>query len=98
MPFQEWLDRLRDVNARQRIQARIARLRLGNFGDSRSVGGGVHELRIDYGPGYRLYFGQDGPTLIILLCGGDKKTQSQDIVNAHDYWARYKLERKNADR
>jgi putative addiction module killer protein len=97
-PFNLWLDRLRDVRAIQKIQARIARVRLGNLGQTRSVGEGVQELKIDYGPGYRVYFGQGGQTLVILLCGGDKSTQTADIRTAKHYWAQYKQENRNADR
>jgi putative addiction module killer protein len=97
-PFNLWLDRLRDARAVQKIQARIARVRLGNLGQTRSVGEGVQELKIDYGPGYRVYFGQDGQTLVILLCGGDKSTQDADIRSAKQYWARYKQEKSNANR
>ena len=96
VPYQDWFDRLRDMRARQKIQARIARLRLGNLGQSRSLGEGVYELKVDYGPGYRVYFGQDGPVLVILLCGGDKSTQRADIAKAKVYWFRYKQERKDA--
>jgi putative addiction module killer protein len=96
-PFTNWLDRLRDKQARQRIQARIARVRLGNLGVARPVGEGVHELKIDYGPGYRIYFGQDGQTLLILLCGGDKSTQRSDIETAKTYWEAYQQEKKDAD-
>src|SRR5438874_5611113 len=81
-PFTAWLNKLKDQHAKQKIQARIARVRLGNLGDCRSLGDGVRELEIDYGPGYRVYFGQDGPVLIILLCGGDKRTQAADIETA----------------
>jgi len=80
--FTAWLDRLRDDRAVERILARIIRLRRGNVGDVKPVGGGVSELRIDYGPGYRLYLTQRGKTVIILLCGGDKRTQTQDIKRA----------------
>lgn len=89
-PLSEWLDGLRDLRARARIVARIDRLRVGLLGDWRSVGGGVRELRIDHGPGYRVYFGQDSETLILLLSGGDKRTQAKDIRQAHDYWKDYK--------
>jgi hypothetical protein len=61
----------------------------GNFGDCQSVGGGVEELRVDFGPGYRIYFGRDGPPIVILLCGRDKKTQARDIVTAKQYWKEY---------
>ena len=82
--FSKWLVELRDIRARARIQARIDRLELGNVGDAKPVGGGVSEMRIDYGPGYRVYFIQQGTQLIILLAGGDKKTQSRDISRARD--------------
>ncbi len=80
--FAEWLDGLRDERARAKINVRIRRLSLGNPGDVKPVGEGVGELRIDYGPGYRLYFVQRGAQLIVLLCGGDKSTQARDIENA----------------
>jgi putative addiction module killer protein len=80
--FADWLRRLRDESARARIQIRIRRLSLGNFGDVKPVGGGVSELRIDYGPGYRVYFRQYGEVLILLLAGGTKKTQEADIAKA----------------
>lgn len=80
--FARWLLGLRDIRARARIEARIDRLALGNPGDVKPVGGGVSELRIDYGPGYRVYFVRQGDRLIILLCGGDKATQSGDIRSA----------------
>ena len=85
-PFDEWLEGLRDRGAHARIFARLAKVRGGNFGDCKSVGGGVQELRIDHGPGYRIYFGRHGQTLVLLLCGGDKRTQSRDILNARSYW------------
>jgi putative addiction module killer protein len=80
--FSHWFRSLRDRQARARIEARIRRLTLGNTGDVKPVGDGVSELRIDYGPGYRLYFVQRGQAVVILLAGGDKSTQSQDIVTA----------------
>jgi putative addiction module killer protein len=80
--FATWFARLRDRQARARITARIRRLSLGNPGDVRPVGGGVSEMRIDYGPGYRVYFVQRGEVLVILLCGGDKRTQERDIARA----------------
>ena len=85
-PFTQWLRRLRDEANRNRIRQRIARVRLGNFGDTRSVGDGVHELRIHAGPGYRVYFGREGDAVVILLCGGDKGSQERDIERAQDYW------------
>ncbi|HAA31915.1 MAG TPA: addiction module killer protein, partial [Cyanobacteria bacterium UBA8553] len=69
-PYEEWLDSLRDTRARDRIDNRLRRIQLGNLGDYRLVGEGVFELRIDYGPGYRVYFGQVGTTIVLLLCGG----------------------------
>jgi putative addiction module killer protein len=82
--FARWFDGLRDGQARRRIQARIDRLETGNFGDVKPVGAGVSELRIDYGPGYRIYLVQRGGTLIILLAGGDKRTQQRDIAAARE--------------
>ncbi len=80
--FSQWIDALRDLRARARIQARIERLAMGNAGDVKPVGGGVSELRIDYGPGYRVYFRKRGQTLIVLLVGGDKSSQTRDIKTA----------------
>ncbi len=80
--FAQWLDALRDLHARARVQARIERLAGGNPGDVEPVGEGVSELRIHYGPGYRVYFKQRGHELIILLAGGDKGTQARDIKAA----------------
>ena len=77
-----WLDGLRDLNARARIQVRVERLAAGNTGDVKPVGEGVSELRIDYGPGYRVYFTMRGRELVILLAGGDKRTQATDIKTA----------------
>jgi putative addiction module killer protein len=80
--FEVWFDGLRDREARFRVVARIRRLSLGNLGDTRSVGGGVTELRIAYGPGVRLYFRRLGPDSVVLLTGGDKSTQRRDIRRA----------------
>ncbi|MGH7797847.1 MAG: type II toxin-antitoxin system RelE/ParE family toxin [Candidatus Binatia bacterium] len=80
--YADWFDSLRDRKARARIDVRIRRLSLGNPGDVRPIGDGVSELRIDYGPGYRVYFVKHGPMLIILLAGGDKRTQDRDIKKA----------------
>jgi putative addiction module killer protein len=82
--FARWLTRLRDHRARVRIQARIDRLEIGNPGDVRPVGEGVSEMRIDYGPGYRVYFAQRGAALVVLLAGGDKRTQDRDITMARE--------------
>jgi len=80
--FAQWLDGLRNIHARARVQVRVERLAAGNPGDVRPVGEGVSELRIDYGPGYRVYFTRRGCTVIILLAGGDKRTQAADIKTA----------------
>lgn len=80
--YAEWFSNLRDRQARARIDVRIRRLSLGNPGDVKPVGEGVSELRIDYGPGYRVYFIQQGMTVIVLLAGGDKRTQNRDIQSA----------------
>ena len=93
--FDTWFRR-QSHEARARVQTRIDRVELGNFGDHRNVGGGVSELRIDSGPGYRLYFGRDGETLVILLGGGVKKGQAADITAARLRWQAYKQEKRNA--
>ncbi len=80
--YRQWFDGLRDRQARARIDIRIRRLALGNPGDTKPVGEGVSELRIDYGPGYRVYFAQRGQTLVVLLAGGEKHTQDRDIQTA----------------
>lgn len=90
VPFEDWLEDLKDKKAVARVLARLARVRQGNLGDCKSVGGGVSELRVDYGPGYRVYFGQKGRTLVVLLCGGDKRTQDHDIRLAKQYWHEFK--------
>jgi putative addiction module killer protein len=80
--FANWLDNLHDIQARARVLVRIERLAVGLAGDVKSVGSGVSELRIDYGPGYRVYFKRRGREIIVLLAGGDKKTQARDIRTA----------------
>lgn len=96
-PFAEWFAGLRDNRAKAKIAVRIDRIRMGNLGDHKSVGKGVQELRIDYGPGYRIYFGQDGQKLVILLTGSRKKGQQRFIKQAMIYWADYqKRKPKNA--
>jgi putative addiction module killer protein len=82
--FAQWFKRLRDRQARARILARIRRLSLGNPGDATPVGEGVSEMRIDYGPGYRIYYKQQGETVAVLLAGGDKRTQQRDIERAKE--------------
>lgn len=85
VPFKEWLDDLKDVTARAKIRIRLDRVRLGNLGDSRSLGGGVYELKVDYGPGYRIYFADEGERIILLLMGGDKSTQTKDVARAKSF-------------
>lgn len=95
-PYEQWLDRLGGGKTRDRIDARIARVRLGNLGKCKPVGGGVTELILDFGPGYRIYIGQEGAAIIILLCGGDKASQKEDIEGAKNYWADYQQRAKKA--
>ncbi len=90
LPFDKWFEALRDGLAKAKILARLTRLAAGNPGDSKTVGNGVLELRIDHGSGYRIYYALAGQTLILLLCGGDKTTQSQDISTAKRYWDDFK--------
>jgi putative addiction module killer protein len=90
IPFDCWFDALRDEKTKTIINKRLNRVRLGNLGDYRSVGEGVCELKINYGPGYRVYFGQIGTTIILLLCGGDKSSQDKDISQAISYWTDYR--------
>ena len=80
--YRTWFGRLRNIEAAARIEIRIRRMSLGNFGDVKGVGDGVSELRISFGSGYRVYFTQRGDTLVVLLCGGDKSTQTEDITKA----------------
>jgi len=94
-PFKEWLDGLKDVAARQKVRIRLDRVRLGNIGKNRSVGEGVYELKIDYGPGYRVYYGLDKKTVILLLLGGDKSSQKKDITQARMYWEHHKRRKNN---
>ena len=81
-PYQKWVDALRDNRAKIAVLRRIDRAALGNFGDHKSCRGGVSEMRVDVGPGYRVYYFQHGQTLVVLLCGGDKRTQDADISKA----------------
>jgi putative addiction module killer protein len=89
-PVTEWLQSLQDKRAQAKIRVRLKRLEAGMFGDSEAVGDGVLELREHLGAGYRVYFGRHGQAVVILLCGGSKKTQSSDIKTARQYWADWK--------
>jgi putative addiction module killer protein len=93
-PFREWLHKLRDQIAAVRIRARLTRVRAGNFGSVRNVGEGVVELKIDHGPGYRVYYAIDAGTIVLLLCGGDKRTQQRDIEIAQRFWKNHQEQRK----
>ena len=86
----EWLRSLRDQDAKARIVTRFSRLSLGNFGDHKPMRDGVWELRVDVGPGYRVYYAMADKTCVLLLCGGDKRRQSSDIERAVEYWKDYK--------
>lgn len=88
-PYQAWLDGLADVRGRIAILRRVDRLADGNFGDHKTVGAGISELRIDFGPGYRVYAARHGRTMVFLLCAGSKRTQVKDIERAMSYWAEY---------
>ena len=88
-PFTQWLHSLKDRRGRQRIESRLLRLEQGNYGDCKGVGQGVFELRMFFGPGYRVYFGEDGDKIVVLLSGGDKSSQSKDIKQAQTYWQDY---------
>lgn len=89
-PFIEWFESIQNQETQDRIQKRLDRLVLGNLGDCRTVGGGVFELRIHFGAGYRVYFGEVDNTIVLLLCGGDKSSQTRDIERAKNYWREYK--------
>jgi putative addiction module killer protein len=90
--YRPWFDSLRDVRAQARILARIRRLSLGNLGDAKSIGGGISELRIDYGPGYRVYIARHGDELVLLAYGGDKSRQKSDIARARQIAAAWEPE------
>ncbi len=94
VPFLEWLNSLRDAPTRLKIRHRLDRLELGNLGDCKPVGEGISELRLAFGAGYRIYFVEEDNTVIILLCGGDKSSQTKDIKRAKNYWQELK-ERSN---
>ena len=89
-PFEEWLNALKDVQGRARIRARLARLQAGNYGDCKPLRDGLQELRIDHGPGYRVFLSRQGPVLVLLLCGSDKSEQDKTIKLALSYLADWK--------
>lgn len=95
-PLMDWLRELRDQKARTAIRMRLDRMQLGNFGYCEPVGEGVSEMKVDLGPGYRVYFGMIGRTIVLLLCGGDKKSQDKDIRRALDFFRDHK-QREKAD-
>lgn len=88
-PYGEWLGKLRDAKAKARIMLQVDRMELGLFGDSQPVGEGLSELRIHYGPGYRVYYAKAGKRLYLVLCGGSKSTQSKDIKKVRTFWKDY---------
>lgn len=94
-PFRDWLESLKDSNAQARIELRLDRLKSGQFGDCKFVGEGVMELRVDCGPGYRVYYGIDHQQVVLLLFGGNKSSQERDIQRAKKYWIDYRR-RRNA--
>lgn len=94
-PFTDWLENLKDRIGAAAVMSRLNRLRAGNFGDAKALGNGVFELRVDFGPGYRVYFAKPGRAIVVLLCGGDKSTQSKDIHKAEGFQADY--QRRSSD-
>ena len=93
-PYTQWFESIRDRETRTRIQSQIDRIESGNLGKPKSVGDGVFELRLQFGPGYRVYFGQVGNTIVLLLCGGDKSSQDRNIKRSKTYWQEYKESQK----
>ena len=89
-PFIEWLDKLKDVKGRIKILTQIDRLSLGNYGNCETIGDGVNELKINFGPGYRIYYAKTGDEIVLILCGGTKKTQQTDINKAKEFWAKHR--------
>ena len=88
-PFDDWFESIRETLTRSKILIRLDRLKMGNFGDCKSIGDGVSELRIYYGPGLRVYYSRVGTKVLLLLCGGDKGSQTKDIDKAKEYWKEY---------
>ncbi len=96
-PFKNWLESLKDLKTVAKIEIRLDQLEKGNFGDCRGLKEGIFELRIDYDPGYRIYCGQIGNQIVLLLSGGDKSTQEKDILKAEEYWLDYR-KRENGNK
>ena len=96
IPFRRWLDELHET-AKDRVIRRLKRLSFGNFGDVKSVGDGIHELRIDFGTGYRIYFANENHKIVVILTGGEKSTQSNDIERAKTYYADYRKRKTSSD-
>jgi putative addiction module killer protein len=88
-PFDDWFESLRELNTRAKILTRLDRLKLGNFGDCKTLGDGIAELRVHHGPGIRIYYSKIGNKIVLLLCGGDKGSQSKDINKAKEYFKEY---------
>ncbi len=93
-PFEAWIGKLKDRQAKVHIMRRVQRVELGNFGDHKGLGDGLSELRIDHGPGYRVYYCQDGARIVLFLCAGDKRTQATDIERARGYRADYERRKR----
>jgi len=89
-PFVLWISSLKDISMQARVKNRIKRIQLGNFGDCKSIDKSIFELRLNFGPGYRVYFAKESNVVVLLLCGGNKKTQNKDIKKAKMYWDNYK--------
>lgn len=89
-PFVQWIEGLKDLKMRAIVKKRLDRVEEGLLGDTRYVGSGVFELRFDYGPGYRVYYGQTENVIVVLLCAGDKRSQKKDIQKAQEYWINYR--------
>jgi putative addiction module killer protein len=94
-PFTQWLTSIRDSRTRARIDNRLERVRKGNFGDHQSLGGGLFELRLHFGAGYRIYYGRLGEEVVVLLGGGSKRGQARDIQRAHQYWEDYQRSKEH---
>ncbi len=92
-PFEKWFNKL-DVTTAAKVTTALTRMKLGNFSNVKNVGAGVYENKLNFGPGYRIYYGKDADTIVILLCGGTKKLQSKDIAKAKQYWQAYKARKR----